>query len=143
VQGLPFDHARGVLPHEQGRVLDPDGRPVPGIYTTGWIKRGPVGLIGHTKSDALETIGCVLADASSLPEVPPSGRGDVAVLLGSRSVAYTTWEGWLALDAHEKLLGEASTSAVEGRQVIRERIKVVSRDEMVRVSHPLGAARSR
>ena len=33
-----------------------------GVYTTGWIKRGPVGLIGHTKGDANETVACLLDD---------------------------------------------------------------------------------
>src|SRR6185312_10837044 len=62
-----FDARRGVIPNEGGRVIDEGGNPVPGIYATGWIKRGPVGLIGHTKGDALETIGCLLEDRLTLP----------------------------------------------------------------------------
>ena len=38
---------------------------VPGVYATGWIKRGPVGLIGHTKSDAMETISHLVKDQAS------------------------------------------------------------------------------
>ena len=53
---VPFDEVRGVIPNDEGRVVGLDGEPIPGLYTTGWIKRGPVGLIGHTKSDAQETI---------------------------------------------------------------------------------------
>ena len=49
---LEYDARRGVVPNEGGRVLDAGGNTVPGIYATGWIKRGPVGLIGHTKGDA-------------------------------------------------------------------------------------------
>ncbi|MFZ3414991.1 FAD-dependent oxidoreductase, partial [Arthrobacter sp. 3Tela_A] len=62
-----YDSRRGVIPNEGGRVVDTSGEPVPGIYTTGWIKRGPVGLIGHTKGDALETIGYLLEDRRTLP----------------------------------------------------------------------------
>ena len=53
---IPFDDVAGVIPNREGRVIDVDGEHLPGVYATGWIKRGPVGLIGHTKSDASETI---------------------------------------------------------------------------------------
>ena len=48
-------------------------------------------------------------------------------LLDERDVAYTTWDGWLALDAHERALGAAHRHT-------RERVKVVPRDEQVDVS---------
>jgi len=54
----PFDDARGVIPNVEGRVSA-------GLYATGWIKRGPVGLIGHTKSDAMETIAHLVADVEN------------------------------------------------------------------------------
>jgi ferredoxin/flavodoxin---NADP+ reductase len=41
--GMPFDEGRGVIPNSQGRVE-------PGVYTTGWVKRGPSGVIGTNKS---------------------------------------------------------------------------------------------
>jgi ferredoxin--NADP+ reductase len=69
VAELAFDHDAGVLPHDAGRVLALDGQHVPGVYAVGWIKRGPVGLIGHTKGCALETVGSLLADADGLPQV--------------------------------------------------------------------------
>src|SRR5690625_2114679 len=59
---LPFDEVAGVMPNVAGRVVTQDGAPLPRVYTTGWIKRGPVGLIGSTKSDARETIGNIVAD---------------------------------------------------------------------------------
>src|SRR5690606_18690346 len=61
---VPFDSRELVIPNEGGRVLDLDGKPMPGTFVTGWIKRGPIGLIGHTKSDAAETVGHVLADTT-------------------------------------------------------------------------------
>ena len=60
--GIPFDERDGVIPNDGGRVLRRDGQRVQGVYATGWIKRGPVGLIGHTKSDAMETIRHVIND---------------------------------------------------------------------------------
>src|SRR5690606_22562729 len=55
LRDIPFDDVAGVIPNDGGRVLDDHGRHISGLYATGWIKRGPVGLIGHTKSDARET----------------------------------------------------------------------------------------
>lgn len=62
-----FDHIGGVHSHQAGRVLDLDGTQVGGVYATGWIKRGPIGLIGHTKSDAAETVASLLDDLPGLP----------------------------------------------------------------------------
>ena len=121
---VPFDHHKGVVPNDGGRVLDLDGDALPGAYVTGWIKRGPVGLIGHTKSDAAETVAKLLEDASSLVAPEESDPEAVTAYLAERGVAYTTWEGWEKLDAHEISLGEA-----EGR----ERKKVVPREHMVAI----------
>ncbi|KHL01819.1 pyridine nucleotide-disulfide oxidoreductase, partial [Sinomonas humi] len=133
---LEYDVHRGVIPNDGGRVLDAEGNPVPGVYTTGWIKRGPVGLIGHTKGDALETIGCLLEDRDSLPLAQEPDEHAIIALLEERGVEYTTWEGWNELDAHERSLGEKFTaeSAERGTPVQRERVKVVPREEMVRIS---------
>jgi ferredoxin--NADP+ reductase len=113
---IPFDEKLGVITNQGGRVAD-------GIYATGWIKRGPVGLIGHTKSDATETIENLVADIPNL--VDPAAPGEAIKTLTERGVQFTDWHGWLKLNAYEQSLGE---------KVNRERIKVVDRDEQVRIS---------
>jgi len=123
--GLPFDEVAGVIPNREGRVAGPDGAPIPGLYTTGWIKRGPVGLIGHTKSDASETVAHLREDAASLPKAADRSPTSIDELLAGRGVRVVGWAGWLRLDDHERALGEIQA---------RERIKVVPRDEMVDVS---------
>lgn len=125
--GLPFDTHAGVLPNDGGRVLEIDGTPLPGVYATGWIKRGPVGLIGHTKSDAAQTIELLLSDIDALKAPEHPERDAFVRYLDTRGLEYTTWQGWETLDAHEMALGEADAHP-------RERVKVVPRDEMVRVS---------
>lgn len=122
---IPFDDSRGVIPNEQGRVLDAHGDRLPGVYATGWIKRGPVGLIGHTKSDAMETLECLLEDRETWWQPTEPDPSSIPELLEARGVPFTTIEGWYRLDEHELGLGEAA-----GRQ----RVKVVPRDEMTRVS---------
>ena len=128
---LPFDEARGVIPNAEGRVLAEDGTVLHGLYATGWIKRGPVGLIGATKSDALETVNHLLEDRPLLPPLSHPDPQSVNDVLEARGVEYTTWEGWLALDEYEQALGQSSHDA-EGNP--RERVKVVEREEMVSVS---------
>lgn len=123
---LPYDHVAGVVPNQAGRVVDLSGETVAGAYVTGWIKRGPVGLIGHTKSDAAETVANLLQDlAMAPPESDPADPDSLIVHLAERGVDVTTWEGWEALDAHEIELGGAAG---------RERIKVVSREEMLTIA---------
>lgn len=122
--GVPFDEVAGVIPNREGRVLDPAGEDVPGVYATGWIKRGPVGLIGHTKSDASETIRHLLADAPSLRRAPERDPDAVTAFLAEREVEPVEWSGWTVLDAWERELG-----APHGR----DRIKVVTREEMLAI----------
>jgi ferredoxin/flavodoxin---NADP+ reductase len=131
---LEYDARRGVIPNDGGRVLDAAGKPVPGVYTTGWIKRGPVGLIGHTKGDALETIGFLLEDRLSLPPAETPDPQAIVDLLEERGIEYTTWEGWNLLNAHEAALGAKWSEGNPDRGITRERVKVVPREDMIRIS---------
>ncbi len=126
LDGIPFDEKRGVIPNREGQVIDDNDEPVHGVYATGWIKRGPVGLIGHTKSDAMETIKHLMNGQASwwTPEHPEESA--IVELLESRGVEYTNLDGWHNLDQHEIGLGASQD---------RARIKVVDRDEMVAVSN--------
>jgi ferredoxin--NADP+ reductase len=126
LDGIPFDERRGVIPNREGQVLDDRDEQVNGVYATGWIKRGPVGLIGHTKSDAMETIKHVLNDQANWWSPAHPEEDAVTALLASRGVEYTNLDGWHNLDAHELSLG-----GLQGRT----RIKVVPRDEMVQISN--------
>lgn len=136
IPAVPFDEAAGVIPNIEGRVVSSAGSTevLPGLYATGWVKRGPVGLIGSTKSDAQQTIGHLVSDYTEgrLP-VGPAHEVDVTELLGERGVAYTTWDGWELLDNFERALG-AAYGEVEGGRGPRQRIKVVSREAMVAIS---------
>jgi ferredoxin--NADP+ reductase len=126
---VPFDEKYGVIRNNGGRVISESGSQMPGLYATGWIKRGPVGLIGHTKSDATETIENLLADLETLVDPATPDSKSLLEKLEARGVEFTDWAGWLRLNAHELSLGAADTSPVE-----RERVKVVDRDEQVSIS---------
>ena len=126
LEGVPFDKKHGVIPNHEGQVLRKDSNErVPGVYATGWIKRGPVGLIGHTKSDAMETVSHLINDQGSWWTPADPSPEAIPALLAERGVAWTDLDGWHRLDEHEIALGAPHD---------RARIKVVDRDEMVRVS---------
>ncbi|GAA1438213.1 FAD-dependent oxidoreductase [Nocardiopsis tropica] len=122
---LPFDEERGVVPNTGGRVLDLDEKHIDGVYATGWIKRGPVGLIGHTKGDALETVTNLVADRESFTPAAEPDPVAFRSLLEERGVDYTTWEGWQRIEAREEELG-----AERGRK----RLKLRSREEQTSIA---------
>ena len=121
---VPFDERSFVLPNERGRVLAPDGEPLPGVYAVGWIKRGPTGILGTNKRDAEETVGCLVEDlrAGALPQPPNPGREQIDALLAERKPDLVTVEGWRAIDAHE---------VERGRGEQRPRVKLASREELL------------
>ena len=122
---IPFDAKSGVVSNDEGRVLDSSGKHIQGVYCTGWIKRGPVGLIGHTKADAIETIGHLIEDRATWwsPEMP--GEDAILQTLVDRGVTFMDWSHWLKVDAEERRLGQSDG---------RERIKLFDRGEILKVS---------
>ena len=122
---VEFDEKFGVIKNAEGRVLDASGRQVPGVYATGWIKRGPVGLIGHTKADAIETIGHLIADRELWWQPTAPEETEIVETLNARGVKFVGWPNWLKIDAAEVAAGEARG---------RERIKLFEREEMLGIS---------
>lgn len=119
VTDMPFDETAGVIPNTAGRVQDaPDGSVMPGLYVTGWIKRGATGGIGRNRMCGHETAESVLADfvAGTTPE-PSVSRDDVADLVADRGARRIDLEGWKNIDAAEKSAGKAGG---------RRRVKLVS-----------------
>ncbi len=123
--GLPFDEPRGIVPNEQGRVVR-DGQPLPGMYVTGWIKRGPSGVIGTNKPCAVETVEALLADVERGVMLEPD-RPDPALaemLVRSRQPDCVTYPDWLRVDEQEVARGKAAR---------RPRVKCTSVEEMLGV----------
>jgi ferredoxin--NADP+ reductase len=110
LEGVPFDEGAATIANAAGRVTDPETRePVPGVYTAGWIKRGPSGVIGTNKKCANETVALLLSDHAEGRLVAPTGSAaDLDALLDDRAngarVDYAAWE---RIDAFERAAGEA------------------------------------
>jgi ferredoxin/flavodoxin---NADP+ reductase len=124
VDEIPFDHERGLIRNTGGRVIDEHGRPQPGEYAVGWVKRGPSGVIGTNKKDASDTVARILQDAADglLNPLAVDDRGLDDGLCGDRVTQVVTWDGWRAIDAAERAAGQPDG---------RDRIKIVRRPDLL------------
>ncbi len=126
--GVPFDAATGRIPNAEGRVTEA-GEVRPGEYAVGWIKRGPIGVIGTNKADAAETVAHLVTD---LADAPVRELTDLDQVLDARGFAPSTLADWQRIDAAEQARGEAG-----GRQ----RAKIEAWHELldlVRLGRPGG-----
>lgn len=106
---LPFDDKRAVVPNEHGRVIGADGQPLPGVYVSGWIKRGPRGVIGSNRVDSEETVEGLIADfiAGKLA-APTADREALRALVQERQPDLVDRVGWKAIDQAERGAGKES-----------------------------------
>ena len=122
---VPFHEKWGVILNEKGRVIDPESKqPFVGQYTAGWIKRGPSGVIGTNKPDAVETVNCMLEDLAQDKLLQPSQPESRCVedLVRARQPLFFTFADWLKLDEMEVARGQAQG---------RPRVKFTSVEEML------------
>jgi ferredoxin--NADP+ reductase len=103
--GAPYDESTGRIPHAEGRVIR-DGAFSPGEYVTGWIKRGPTGVIGTNRSDAVETVVSLLEDVDRGVLVPGGQEGALGPLLSARGLHPLGMEEWHRIDAAERARGQ-------------------------------------
>ena len=117
---VPFDERRGLIRNSGGRITQEDGTVARGQYVAGWIKRGPSGVIGTNKKCAAGSTTLIAEDAEAgllpQPVAEPSFEW-----VRERAPHAVDWDGWLAIDEHEKRLGEESG---------RPRVKLVTADEL-------------
>ncbi|MCB1684186.1 MAG: FAD-dependent oxidoreductase [Pseudomonadales bacterium] len=126
LSGVPYDESSGVIPNINGRVTGEDGTPLPGYYAVGWIKRGPSGVIGSNKTDAKETVNCMVEDALAGRCLNPVAASADAItkLIEARQPQLVTFENWRKLDEIE---------ISKGLKADRPRVKFTDVSEMLRV----------
>jgi ferredoxin--NADP+ reductase len=108
--GVPFDERWGVILNQKGRVLHPETlQPRVGEYTAGWIKRGPTGVIGTNKPDALETVRCMVEDLAQGAILSPAHPQATAAAkrIRERQPAYFSYADWRRLNTLEVARGRA------------------------------------
>ena len=89
----------------------------PGLYATGWFRRGPRGTIPENRADAQALASRILADLAPDPAKP--GRAVLADL--DQTVDYA---GWTRIDTHETAAAPAD----------RCRAKIATREAMLRLA---------
>jgi ferredoxin--NADP+ reductase len=117
--GLPYDDRSGAVPNKAGRVE-------PGVYVSGWVKRGPTGFIGTNKSDSEETVETILDDLDAGATTTPAGNAaTIAALVRRRKPDYVDLAAWQAIEREERR---------RGRELGRVRVKIVDVEEALRVA---------
>ncbi|KAJ3161353.1 hypothetical protein HDU86_007135 [Geranomyces michiganensis] len=107
---VPFDSKRSLIPNVKGRVVDGD-KPVPGLYVSGWLKRGPSGVIAATMYCAIETATAIVEGlqaghfATRAASRGPDGFDAVAPLLKAQGVDPVSFADWKHIDRVEAELG--------------------------------------
>jgi ferredoxin--NADP+ reductase len=127
LKGVPFDEASFTITNIAGRVVhSTSGDPLPGEYVVGWAKRGPSGVIGTNKPDAVSTVAAMIEDLPGLPGITDANRdpNKIEALLKQRKPDYVTYAGWKTLDSHE---------VARGAEQGRPRVKVTSVPEMLQI----------
>ena len=89
-------------------MCEADGAQQIGEYVSGWIKRGPSGVIGTNKKDSQDTVDKIVEDATAGRLNEPASD-DIEAMIAAHCPHAVTWEGWQAIDAIETAAGEAST----------------------------------
>jgi ferredoxin--NADP+ reductase len=131
--GLPFDEQRATLHNVQGRVTDPStGEVLTGVFTAGWIKRGPSGVIGTNKKCAQETVNLLLEDVSTGKlQSRVHDRAALSALLVERQPDLVEYRGWEAIDAEERSAGERQG---------RPRVKLTRAEDLLRAARHVDEA---
>uniref|UniRef100_A0A5F5PEC2 NADPH:adrenodoxin oxidoreductase, mitochondrial n=1 Tax=Equus caballus TaxID=9796 RepID=A0A5F5PEC2_HORSE len=121
---VPFDPKLGVIPNMEGRVVD-----VPGLYCSGWVKRGPTGVIATTMTDSFLTGQMLLQDlkAGLLPSGPRPGYVAIEALLSSRGVRPVSFSDWEKLDAEEVSRGQGTGKPREKLLDPQEMLRLLGR----------------
>ncbi|NJP07236.1 MAG: FAD-dependent oxidoreductase [Chloroflexaceae bacterium] len=127
LKDVPFDTRKYIVSNQSGRVTDPEsGKVVAGQYTVGWIKRGPSGVIGTNKADAVDTVKAMIEDLPQLSGIDDANRDPALIqrLIAERKPDHVSYQDWQLLDTYEIKTGEPQG---------RPRVKVTRVPDMLQV----------
>jgi len=124
VPGVSFDERTGTIPNRKGRCLI-GHHPIRGVYVTGWIKRGPTGIIGTNRADSVETVESICEDLAGTPITFKPGAAalrDSLLTRGARIVSYGEWQ---KIDLAERSRGQPRGKPREKYTCVREMIEAI------------------
>ena len=126
ISGVPFHESWGTIPNEKGRVTENDGTIVNQLYTGGWIKRGPSGIIGTNRACSVETVANLLNDIEKLDTGEKKyGTKEIYAKLNNRNVRHVNFSEWSQIDDKEVELGEPKGKPREKYTYIEEMLSVI------------------
>lgn len=130
---IPFDARRNVIANEQGKVVDleKNGEQVVGLYCSGWVKRGPTGIIGSNIVDARETVSSIIEDIAINNVLKPTGGNGIEtiqkiILERNPTKQLVTWQDFERLNVKEMQRGKAAGKPREKITSIDEMLQIVS-----------------
>jgi adrenodoxin-NADP+ reductase len=96
-----YDESRGILKNTHGVVDNHDTNLAP-LYVSGWLKRGPSGIIGTNIADAKDTVTSIMKDVQENNTVrKPRPVTDLQGLLQERGVHVVDWAAYLHINDAE------------------------------------------
>lgn len=125
--GVPFDVELGIIPNDEGRVFTEDGHRLRREYVVGWIKRGPIGVIGTNKSDAAQTVAHVLRELEAMPHDERASL-DLERHLAERGFRPSTFADWRRIDEAEQSRGRGQGRDRTKIEAWQELLDLVSRE---------------
>ena len=123
--GLPFDSRTHTIPQQAGRILQ-DSEPLRGWYVTGWLKRGPSGIIAANIIDAKETTTTILEDLEG--NVLQDNRAPNDAFESKLRELGVTWEQYERIEQEELRRGAEKRKPME---------KLVTPEEMLKIARAL------
>ena len=83
----------------EGVVENNEGRIDKGFYASGWIRRGPTGVIGTNKADG-ELIANLIS--KEFKNQNKNGRNALIEIIKNKNLEVTSFEDWEKIDSYEK-----------------------------------------
>ncbi|KAF9572198.1 hypothetical protein EC968_010135 [Mortierella alpina] len=131
IQGVPFDERKGIVPNMDGKVLDAEQNVVPGLYASGWLKRGPIGVIATTMADAYQTADTIISDWTTgkpmltADAASKEGCKSLLELLHSKGHRTVSYKDWKKIEQKEFDLGAKVGKPREKLLTVEEMLKVL------------------
>ena len=140
--GIPFDDNLGIIPNDPyGRIITSAAGPgelaaghLPGLYCTGWVKRGPTGVIASTMEDAFASAEAILKDWEGNALFLNAGGSSPSLKMGwdtlkeeaaSKGLRSVSWADWQKIDAAEKERGRERGKAREKFSSVKQMLEVL------------------
>lgn len=120
-KGLPFDDRKGIIPNIKGQVVDLEKKPIDHTFVTGWIKRGPSGVIGTNRSCSIETVETCL---EVINQATLKVEEDIKEVLNQSNIQFITYSDWKEIDEFE---------INEGQKKGKPREKITSLNQIMEI----------